>query len=341
MLYRISLLLIGILAIALMDSCKVTEDATTMTTKMKNGKWTEVISSDGSTPIARHEAAFVGIGDKMYLLGGRGMRNVSIYDVKSNTWSTGAIPPIELHHFQPVVYKGEVYICGAMTGKYPGETPLPDIYIYNPAADEWRKGPSIPEARRRGGAGAVVHDDKLYLLCGIKDGHRGDHKKWTDVYDFTSKTWSILPDAPRARDHFQSVYTAGKIYNVGGRTTISSDNPFKNTIGEVDVYDVSTQSWSTIDEPLPTLRAGNFVIGLARDILVFGGESKEQELAHSEIDVLSTITNTWSVFPQLPRGRHGTGVVLYNGNLYTASGCGQRGGSPELSDMWIYSWDKK
>jgi N-acetylneuraminic acid mutarotase len=337
MIHRLILLVILLFCLSTFNGCKFSQ-VSTKVEKLANGSWSEVQSSDGSLPVERHEAAFVGVKDKMYLLGGRGMRPVSIYDVAKNIWTQGAVVPIELHHFQPVIYKNEIYICGAMTGKYPGETPVPDIYIYNPANDTWRKGPTIPESRHRGGAGATIHNDKLYLICGIKDGHRGDHKKWTDVYDFSAKSWSTLPDAPRARDHFQSVYADGKIYNVGGRTTISSDNPFKNTIGEIDVYDVSQKSWTTLAAPLPTLRAGNFAIVLAKEILVIGGESYEQELAHNEVEALNTVAQSWRTLPRLPKGRHGTGVVFYNGNLYTASGSGNHGGGPEMSDLWKYSW---
>ncbi|MFT4568922.1 MAG: N-acetylneuraminic acid mutarotase, partial [Saprospiraceae bacterium] len=114
--------------------------------------------------------------------------------------------------------------------------------------------------------------------------------------------------------------------------------PFKNTIGEIDVYDVSQKSWTTLAAPLPTLRAGNFAIVLAKEILVIGGESYEQELAHNEVEALNTVAQSWRTLPRLPKGRHGTGVVFYNGNLYTASGSGNHGGGPEMSDLWKYSW---
>ncbi len=117
--------------------------------------WAAANSADGSTPIARHEAAFIGVGDKFYLLGGRGIKPVSIYDPTSKSWSVGATSPVEIHHFQPIVYQNEIYLLGAMTGPYPGETPLPVIYIYSPAKDQWRTGATIPADRRRGGAGVV------------------------------------------------------------------------------------------------------------------------------------------------------------------------------------------
>jgi len=300
----------------------------------KSGVWEEVISADGSLPIARHEAAFVGIDDKMYLLGGRGIKPVSIYSVTKNIWTQGATSPIELHHFQPVVYKKEIYILGAMTGQYPGEVPVEDIYIYNPQKDLWRTDRRIPSDRARGGAGAVLLNKKIFLVCGIKDGHRGDHKKWLDSYDLVTKEWKQLPDAPLERDHFQAAVVNGKIYTLGGRTTISSDNPFKHTIGQVNIYDIKSETWSSAPNELPTKRAGNAVHVMDNEVIIMGGESFTQELAHAELEIYDTKSKTWRQFPALSIGRHGTGLVEYQNALYTASGCGKRGGEPELSDLW-------
>ncbi|MEL7163380.1 MAG: galactose oxidase, partial [Bacteroidota bacterium] len=228
---------------------------------------------------------------------------------------------------------------GAMTGGYPGETPLPEIHIYNPTRNEWRTGATIPEDRRRGGAGAVLHNGKIYLVCGIQDGHRGGHVAWLDAYDPTTDTWEQLPDAPRPRDHFQAVVHDGKLYALAGRTTVAATNPFANTIGEVDVYDFTSQQWSTLSDTLPTLRAGNAAIALEDDILVIGGESKDQLLAHNEVEALAVTTGKWRALDTLSKGRHGTGVVRFQGQLIMASGCGHHGGSPELADVIVKALD--
>lgn len=305
------------------------------TTSTSIAGWHEVTATDSTKPHARHEAAFVGVDDKYYLLGGRGIKPVDIFDSKTQTWSSGAKPPIEIHHFQPVVYAGEIYLLGAMTGKYPGETPLPGIVIYNPGKDAWRVGAEIPADRRRGGAGSVLYQDKIYLVCGITDGHRGGHVAWLDVYDPATDTWQQLPDAPRTRDHFQAVVKDNKLYALAGRNTVSSTNPFANTIGEVDVFDLATNTWSTLSDTLPTLRAGNAALVLGDDILVVGGESKDQTHAHSEVEALAVATGKWRSLDSLSRGRHGTGVVHHAGKLIMSSGCGNHGGSPELDDMIV------
>ena len=298
-------------------------------------RWHEVTAKDQSAPTARHEAAFIGLNDKYYLLGGRGIKPVDIYDPSTQSWTEGAKPPVEIHHFQPVTWNDEVLLLGAMTGGYPGETPLADIHVYTPATDTWSTSAQIPEGRRRGGAGAVIHNDKLYLVCGITDGHRGGHVAWFDEYDLNTGEWRQLPDAPRARDHFQAVVHDDKLYALAGRTTTAATNPFANTIGEVDVYDFKTGEWSTLPDTLPTHRAGNAAIVLKDDILVVGGESKDQLVAHNEVEALAVASGTWRALDTLSRGRHGTGIIHHDGKLIMASGCGNHGGSPELADMIV------
>lgn len=299
--------------------------------------WESLPSTDGSEPVARHEAAFVEVGDYFYLLGGRGIRPVSIYDIKNGTWSEGTKPPVEIHHFQPVVYDDKVYIIGALTGKYPGETPLPKVMIYNPATDRWSEGATIPEHRRRGSAGVSVYKNKIYIACGIKDGHRGDHKTWLDVYDPRTNTWDELPDAPTARDHFQSIVVKNKLYLLGGRRSNAPTNVFNDLENSVDVFDLKKQQWSTLPNDLPTGRAGLFLTAIPKKkIVVLGGETGSQQLAHSEMEVLNTKTSHWESWPEMIQGRHGTGAILHKGAIYVASGCGNRGGSPELKTMEVY-----
>lgn len=305
--------------------------------ELTDSKWQSVASKDGSKPVQRHEAAFVRIGEKFYLLGGRSIRPVSIYDTQSGSWTEGTAPPIEMHHFQPVVYDNKIYCISAMTGGWPNETPTTHVYIYDPTTDTWTQGDEIPEERRRGSTGNVLYNGKIYIACGIKNGHIGDHKTWMDRYDPASGNWEVLADAPRARDHFQAVLVDGKIVAPAGRNTgIEPDQPFGGTIAEVDVYDIATNSWETLPNNIPTKRAGNAAILYKGEILVVGGESTTQEKAHAEVEALDLKTNEWRTLPSLLEGRHGSGLLEYQGAIYIASGCGNRGGNPELFTMEKY-----
>ena len=287
----------------------------------------------------RHESSFVEAGGKFYLLGGRRIQPVDIFDPASGEWTSGSPPPIELHHFQAVSHGGLVYIIGAMTGKYPGETPTEHIHIYDPASDQWRRGATIPEDRRRGSAGVVVHEGAFYIVAGIRNGHRSGWVPWLDRYDPASSKWQVLPDAPRARDHFHAAVANGSLYAAGGRRSGSSRPVFAGEVAEVDVYEFSTRSWNTLpaSSNLPTLRAGTLVSVIDERLIVMGGESAGQKPAHGEVEALDPVTLKWDSLPSLLTPRHGAQALQWNGAVWIAGGSGNRGGGPELVSLerWL------
>src|SRR5690606_39742676 len=106
----------------------------------------DVCSSDLeplSLPTARHESGMAPANGNLYLLGGRGQRPVEEYNPKKDLWTVKTDAPMEMHHFQAVAYNNEIYVLGAFTGDFPHEKPIPHIYIYNPAKNEWREGPAL------------------------------------------------------------------------------------------------------------------------------------------------------------------------------------------------------
>ncbi len=297
----------------------------------------ETLSCKGE-PVARHEAAFIEAGGKFYLMGGRRIQEVSIFNPETNTWTSGAKPPVELHHFEGFCYKGDIYAVGVQTGGYPHEKSLAETYIYKPVTDTWIQGFNLPSDRIRASACTNVYKDKLYMACGIIDGHWDGHVKWFDCYDFKTGKWEKLPDAPRYRDHACSVVCNDKMYLLGGRVTSGSiGKVFELTVPEVDVFDFKTGKWSTLDQPVPTQRAGCTAICIDDKIIFTGGESTDQSLAHSEVECLDTKTGKWTPLPYLNTGRHGTQLIWYERKLYIASGCGEMGGKPELTSIECFS----
>lgn len=288
----------------------------------------------------RHENALVAVGDKIVLLGGRGIKPTEIFDTKTQTWATKAVTPIEFHHFQAVVFKGEVYVLAAFTGTelFPHEKPIENLYIYNLEKDQWRKGPGLPKERSRGAAGCVVFKDKIYVAGGAQDGHWDGYVAWLDEYDPAKNTWRKLADAPRARDHVSVGIVDNKLYVAGGRRTSGKIGKYLNfTEAAVDVYDFSKDSWQTLPATLniPTQRAGNSVVVMGQKLIVLGGESMSHEKAHAEVEAFDTKKMKWEKLPDLLQGRHGTGAALINGKIYMAAGSGNRGGGPELNTIEV------
>lgn len=301
---------------------------------LKSSEW-ETLEVTGQ-PTARHEAALVAFEKQVYLIGGRRINPVDRFDPASNEWTALARTPLELHHFQAVVIKDAIYLMGAMTGPYPNETPLEKIVVYYPESDRFEFKHSIPPSRRRGGAGAAVHDGKIYLVGGITNGHIDGYQPWFDEYDPVTGEWRTLPDAPHARDHFQAVVHGDRLYALAGRTTSKVTNQvFDLTITAIDIYDFNMGKWLPEDQcpTLPTARAGNMAMAWNDEIVVGGGESMSQRPAHDEVEAFDVRTGRWSQWPSLGRGRHGSGFAIIGDAVYTASGSGNRGGGPELTTI--------
>ncbi|SHF71489.1 N-acetylneuraminic acid mutarotase [Fodinibius roseus] len=290
-------------------------------------------------PANRHENAAAIAGDKLYLIGGRGERPVEVYDPATQSWSEKATPPLSMHHFQAVTYNGKIYVLGAFNGNYPYEDPIAHVYIYDPGDDQWTKGAEIPEDRRRGAAGAVVYEDKIYIVGGIQNGHASGHVRWLDAFDPRTGEWSRLADAPRNRDHFQAAVIDGKLYAVGGRrSSQATGQTFELTIPEVDVYDFSTGTWTPLPPSgdLPTERAGTTSLSTGKYLIVLGGESAAQTAAHAEVEAFNTETGNWHSLPSLNQGRHGTQAVILDDQIHIAAGSKVRG-AEEIHSHEVFS----
>ena len=300
------------------------------------GRGQALASATGITP--RHEHGYVKLGNLFYLLGGRRIQPVDIFNPARGLWTKGAAPPLEIHHFQAVPFDGKIYLVGAMTGPYPTEPPLANVFVYDPAADTWAKGPEIPAGRRRGGAGAVLHNGEIIVIAGITNGHSDGHVTWVDAFNPKTGQWRQLPDAPRARDHFHAAIIDNKIYAAGGRrSSAATGQTFELTVPEVDVFNLTTNTWSTLPATgnIPTPRAGAAVAVVSGKLVVLGGESGGQQLAHNEVEALDPATGTWTKLAPLSMGRHATQAILHDGRIYLASGSRTRGAT-EVDTQEIY-----
>jgi N-acetylneuraminic acid mutarotase len=288
---------------------------------VKQEKWRMV--NEDQNYVSRHECSFVQAGNKFYMFGGReSPMRVDTYDFTTNTWTKSASVPLTLNHFQAIKYQGLVWVIGAFQdNKFPQEKPATRVYVFDPASNVWMLGPLIPEARRRGSAGLAVYQEKFYLVGGNTVGHKGRVVGWIDEYDPRTASWKQMTDAPRQRDHFHATVVGNRLYAVGGRRTTEQDI-YSDTEAVVDVYDFNLGKWlepSLVDN-LPIPRAGAATAVYNDQILIMGGESGLQAVAHSEVHALNTTTGKWSSLAPLNHGRHGTQAIVSGGRIYITGG---------------------
>ncbi|MEO0468610.1 MAG: malectin domain-containing carbohydrate-binding protein [Bacteroidota bacterium] len=300
--------------------------------------WTSI--SNATEHIPRHENSLVQAGDRFYLFGGReSPRTLEVYDYTTNTWSTAASAPKDFNHFQATTWQGLIWVvCAFEDNGFPNETPESNIHMYDPAADVWIEGPEIPVARRRGGAGTVVYQDKFYVVGGNTIGHNGGYVSWFDVYDPIANTWTSLADAPHERDHFHAVVQGDKLYVIGGRQSGGPGGTFAPLIPQVDVYDFTSGSWSTLSTSadLPTPRAASGTVSFEGEIVIMGGEGNGQ--AYKTTEAFNPTTLQWRPLADMNHARHGTQAIVSGDGIHITSGSPNQGGGNQ-TNMEVYGTD--
>lgn len=293
---------------------------------------------EDETYTARHECSFVQAGDEFIVFGGReNAQTLDTYDYATDTWSTSASAPIPFNHFQATEYQGLIWVIGAFeTNDFPTEDPADDVWVFDPANDVWIQGPSIPAARRRGSAGLVEYGGRFYVVAGNTIGHDGGYNAMFDEFDPHTGSWTPLPDAPRARDHFHAAVIGDELYVAGGRLSGGAGGTFAPLVPEVDVYDFSAGTWSTLppSADLPTPRAAAATAVFAGELVVAGGEGNGQ--AYDTVEAFDPVTGQWRSLASLNHARHGTQAIVSGAGLYVIAGSPNQGGGNQ-KNLEVYN----
>jgi len=309
--------------------------------------WTEIDEDLNYT--GRHENSAVQAGDKFFLLGGRENPDIiDIWDFTTNTWEN--VPSNvseEFNHYQAVEYGGYIWVIGAFKDNdFPNELPTEFVWMLDPVNLVWIQGPEIPVNRRRGSAGLVVHEGKFYVIGGNTIGHNGGYVAWFDMFDPATGEWTVLGDAPRARDHFHAAVVDGKIYVAGGRLSGGPGGTFNPLVAEVDVYDFDNQQWSTlpVDSNIPTPRAASVTVNFNEELYIAGGEVSGQTVygvpnvtdALPVTEIFNPQTG-WRRGPDMNHERHGTQGIVSGGGIFVFSGSPKIGGGNQQNMEALYS----
>ncbi|MDW3651610.1 MAG: kelch repeat-containing protein [Bacteroidia bacterium] len=303
-------------------------------------QWTNLSpTNDGSHSwhFQKHECGVVIVGDTILLVGGRGSKRALIYNPQTNHVSTGSDGPIEFHHFQAVEKDGIAYLGMGMTGGYPNETPIANLYTYDVRNDSWNLESAIPPARVRGSAQAILIGDWIYYFNGLTVGHQSGHVNMTDRYNVVTKQWEVLANSPRARDHSIALYYNNKVYLVGGRRSkVNHGGLHSDMVSEIDVYDIPSDSWTTLGTLIPTDRAAPmaaFLINTAGNVQlnVWGGEYAGGTYALGE--GLDLVSESWETIDPLTGTTHASQIVRVSvDTLYLIGGAINGGNNRPITD---------
>jgi N-acetylneuraminic acid mutarotase len=269
----------------------------------------------------------------------------ALAQMPSSPWKKGAPFPEPDEELYGVAANGKLYVIGGWKdGKAGGVT-----YEYDPATDKWTKKQSMPRPAHH--AALAAANGKIYVMGGFvapSDTLLPLGAAWQPIdnaweYDPSADSWKSLPPLPTKRGSAVAVEVGGKIYTIGGATTVdgrvlddslgrlgdSKDQYFtafgpSRVLNVNEVYDPATNTWES-REPMSVARNHAFGAAVNGKIYVIGGRTGHGFiLTATNTDVVEEydpLSNTWSVPKErMPTARSG-GVTGTDGRrIYVAGG---------------------
>ena len=257
----------------------------------------------------------------------------ALAQMPTSPWKKGAPFPEPDEELYAVAVSGKLYVVGGWdNGKARGAN-----YEYNPATDRWTQRSPMPRPAHH--AALASANGKLYVMGGFvppKDTAIPLGGAWEPIdnaweYDPAADSWRPLPPMPGKRGAAIAAEVGGKIYVIGGATTMEgSKDPFFTFFGPArvlstnDVYDPATNKWES-RAPMSVPRNHAFSGVVNGKIYVIGGRTGHAFiLSATNTDVVeeyNPVSNTWSMPKErMPNARSGGASGTDGRRIFVAGG---------------------
>jgi len=248
-------------------------------------------------------------------------------------WKQAAPFPEPDEELYGVTANGKLYVIGGWGGgKARGVN-----YEYDPETDKWTKKKSMPRPAHHAAVASL--NGKIYVCGGFIAPEKSQlpvGAAWEPIddvseYDPAVDSWKALAPLPSKRGAGVAVEAGGKIYMIGGVTTVEgSKEPFFTFLGAArdltlnDVYDPQTNKWES-RKPMSVGRNHAFAAEVNGKIYVIGGRIGHGFImAASNTDVVEEYdpsTDKWSAPKErMPTARSGGGCGTDGKRIYVAGG---------------------
>jgi len=203
--------------------------------------------------------------NKIYMFGGENVGTTTvvnttrIYDIATNTWSTGAAMPDVRAFMASGYYNGKMYLIGGYTTG--SVTPaFLQTWEYTVATNTWATKASIPAPAGFGGAGSAVVNGHIYVAGGRDANIVTLNSLWD--YDIAADAWTQRANLPAALNVPGAAALGGKLYIFGGGTPFNGASTVPGKGGASNpssvggpaapqattasmLYDPATNTWTT------------------------------------------------------------------------------------------------
>ena len=250
-----------------------------------------------------------------------------------NPWKKAAPFPYPDEELYGVALNGKMYVIGGWDeGKAAGLN-----YEYDPATDKWTEKKGMPQLAHH--AALAAANGKIYVIGGFvppKDTQIPTGGAWEPIadtweYDPAADSWKSLAPVPTKRGAAVAVEVAGKIYVIGGATTVAgSKDPYFTFFGPSlvlttnEVFDPATNKWES-RRPMSVARNHAYASAVNGKIYVIGGRTGHAFiLSATNTDVVeeySPVNDMWSAPKErMPTPRSGGAWGTDGRRIYVAGG---------------------
>lgn len=196
---------------------------------------------------------------------------------------------------------GRAWVMGGTSGEHAGR--LTSTEIYDPTADSWTSGPTLPFGRSAFRAIAV--GDTIYIFGGASVEQAASDS--VQALDTKTNQWRTLAPLPVPLVGHAVVELDGMIYVLGGSSQGTA-------VGAAYAYMPATNTWRTL-APLPTPRDNLAAAVLNGQIYALGGSVNGA--ASTVVEVYDPATGTWASGPALLGAMSDFDATVYNGRIHT------------------------
>lgn len=266
-------------------------------------------------------------------------------DVAGGTWQAHADLPYRVQEIYPALHQGRIWVAGGLSPDVaPNQDGVSDrVVIYDPLADRWSEGPSLPVPRHH--PALVSTGAELLAFGGFErtDGGRWHSSRDVLRLDADGAGWTRVARMPAPQSETVAAFIDGAIYLATGRTPRGAANanwPDHADTARLLVFDPATLTFT--DGPAAPV-ALNSAAGavISGRLHVVGGRTVNggNKTAHQVFDPAS---GRWTEWPALPKAQGGLAAAAVGGALYAFGGeYFSATGGGVYAQSWAYAPGKK
>jgi hypothetical protein len=212
-----------------------------------------------------------------------------IYDIASNSWTTGAPLPQALYLPGFGAINGKVYVAAGNNGS----TELNTLYIYDIGTNTWTTGANVPTAVTA--PGSTVYQGKLYLF----GGGFPTTQTITQIYDPVANSWTTGPNMNVNRLWFYG----GAVDN----TSIVAPGGDQTPGIPINDNEQLTGSWA-VKAPVPYAARGPFAVSDGTYVYIGGGYDGTN--VHTDTLRYDPVANTYTTLAPAPDAHYLSQAVI-------------------------------